>query len=142
MQRRKILNTFAGASIVLAILSILYITYLLAIERFWQREREIRASLESLADHRPPGANQKEWEFMVCWTEIGAGNFLSPYSVDFANLDQFGNELSRRIQAGFDASLIDWIWDEFERISETARRYTHWRPTRPERLQMAATTTC
>ena len=79
---------------------------------------------------------------MVCQTSIGAGNFLSYPSVDYQQMDIFGVELQRRIQQGVELSIIDWIWDEFEKISETARRYSEWRPTRPEQLRMAKTTSC
>ena len=50
---------------------------------------------------------------------------------DRAALERFADELEHRIQGPVDLKTIDWIWDEFERISKYGTHYSdEWRPGR------------
>lgn len=51
-----------------------------------------------------------------------------PETRDRAELQRFADELEHRLRGPVDLKIIDWIWDEFERISKYGKHYSdEWR---------------
>src|SRR5687768_9832635 len=99
----------------------------------------MRVNLKSLADKRPPDVPPGQWEFMVGNTmnlHLNCG--LSPANVDREQMWPFLEELERRLQGPVTVATIDWIWDEYARITRGGRGYgERYRPTRSPDLQYA-----
>ena len=96
---------------------------------------QVDASIESLATRRPPGVDQDQWMLAVLWTQNANANCCAMAEFlktrDRAALERFADELEHRIQGPVDLKTIDWIWDEFERISKYGKHYSdEWRPGR------------
>jgi hypothetical protein len=91
-----------------------------------------RAGIYALADKRPADVSPEQWEFMVGWTLNLHGNCgVSHTWVDRDQKWPYLDELERRLQGPVSAATIDWIWDEYARITKHGRAYgDRWRPTR------------
>ena len=100
--------------------------------------KRVRADLESLQHKRPPDVERREWAYVVGWTLNAHGNCCSARDfVDPALTEGFADELERRLRGRVGIGTIDWIWDEFMRISRV-KSYDRFRPTTPEHLKEAA----
>jgi hypothetical protein len=99
----------------------------------------VRTSLESLKSKRPPHVSRKEWAYVVGWTLNAHANCCSiREAVDPVEREAFADELDRKVAGKVDMGTIDWIWDEFGRISRIGSHYSEqFRPTVPERLRRA-----
>ena len=99
----------------------------------------VSVDLFSLADKRPPDVPPGQWEFMVSWTINLHGNCGSSHtSVDPDQMWPFQEELERRLEGPVTVATIDWIWDEYVRITKVGRRYEErYRPTHSPDLQNA-----
>jgi hypothetical protein len=100
----------------------------------------VRADLYSLAKKRPADVPPGEWEFLVGWTiNLHANCGASRSWVDRDRMWPFLEELERRLQGPVTAATIDWIWDEYARITESGRVYgERFRPTRSPDLKTAS----
>jgi hypothetical protein len=93
----------------------------------------MKARLNSLYDRCPPDLDAATWEQVVQWT----GNLHSNCGVQhtWVNREEkcpFLEELERRLQGPVDLGTIDWIWDEYARITEGGQLYSDkYRPTLP-----------
>ena len=101
----------------------------------------LESAIGGLALHRPPGVPAAQWRYAVDSTYYANEVCCSIHEpVDLHGLARFSRELDERIGRGsVDMSTIDWIWDEFERITCAGHRFSRdHRPTRPDRLAEAA----
>lgn len=103
----------------------------------------VRDRIESLKDRRPPEVGRAEWGYVVGWTLNAHGNCCSfRGSVKPADMWPFAEALDRRLRGRVGMDTIDWIWDEYVRISTVGPSYSRsYRPTAPERLKDASTMT-
>ena len=101
--------------------------------------KRVRADIYSLADKRPPEINRGQWEFAIGWTINLHANCATSYTwVDRREMEPFADELERRIRGPVDMSTIEWIWDEYVRITRHGREYSdRYRPSRSEGWQRA-----
>ncbi len=129
------LEILVSALITAGICTIVFVTWIkpnLDHQRWFFR---VDASIKSLATRRPPGVDQEQWTQAVLWTQNANGNCCTVAEFlkkrDRADLDRFADELEHRIHGPVDLKTIDWIWDEFERISKYGKHYSdEWRPGR------------
>jgi len=98
----------------------------------------VRAALEPLAGKRPADVPPGQWEFMVGWTLNLHANCGTEQRIDRNERQAFLDELERRLQGPVGVDTIDWIWDEYIRITKGGRHYDeNWRPTRSPDLPHA-----
>ena len=99
----------------------------------------VDASLYSLMERRPDGISKGEWEFIIGWTLNGHANCMGGTErVDLAEYAKFADMLENRSRKHVDLALIDWIWDEIERIGVDGQKYSaEYRPTRYDRFRGA-----
>ncbi len=93
----------------------------------------VEGSIKSLATKKPPGVSKEQWEQAIFWTLNAHGNCCAVQEFlktrDKAELQRFADELEYRVRGPVDPKIIDWIWDEFERISKYGNKYSYnWRP--------------
>lgn len=100
------------------------------VHREWSNR--VEADLKSLAGKRPADITLDEWESLVGWTLNLHGNCGVHYAwVDRAEREPFLAELERRLQGPVSVATIDWIWDEYARITKYGQTYSDkFRPTR------------
>lgn len=94
----------------------------------------IEAKLRELRFKRPPNIARGSWEFLVGWT-INLSVNCSPVrreGVTSRDNEQFLQELERKLEEGPQFETIDWIWDEYVRLTKDGQHYDRFRPTRPE----------
>lgn len=94
----------------------------------------VEADIRSLATKRPNNVARGSWEFLVGWTVNLSAN-CGPFprkNVVQRELDDFAAEFERKLQAEPTFEIIDWIWDEFVRLTEYGPSYDRFRPTRPD----------
>jgi hypothetical protein len=132
----RLWNLLATCSIVFLLLLVWFVVYEPG-RRYARFYHETRADLQELARSRPSGLTPKQWNNVVGWTITGHANTLgTTRHISRSDMDHFRTNLSHRLKRPVDLATIDWIWDEFERLSphtgpEYARKY---RPTSPEKL--------
>jgi hypothetical protein len=100
--------------------------------------QESRAELQSLAKRRPTSLSRQQWECVVAWTLNGHANILTfKQDIPQAERDQFLARLRTRLSGYVNLGMVDWVWDEFERLSPSyGPIYSgKCRPTSPERLK-------
>ncbi len=99
----------------------------------------VDANLESLIDKRPADVPPGQWKFMIHWTRNLHGNWgVLHVWVDPDQKWQFLDELERRLQGPVTVATIDWIWDEYARITKGGRSYGEkYRPTQSPDLKHA-----
>lgn len=93
--------------------------------------------LKTLSRKRPLNFTREQWHHIVAWTLNGHSNILTfKREIAQAERDRFVSELRRRLAGTrVDLATIDWIWDQFERLSPGSTYSARFRPTSPERLQ-------
>jgi hypothetical protein len=76
---------------------------------------------------------------MVGWTlNLHANCGASHTWVERDQMWPFLEEMERRLQGSVSIATIDWIWDEYTRITKFGREYEEkYRPTRSPDLQYA-----
>lgn len=101
--------------------------------------RNVDADLRNLAKQRPSHIPPGEWEFAVGWTLNLHANCGVPYGgVKVRDLRAFQTRLRSKMGEPVDMSTIDWIWDEYERITRLGVNYSQkHRPTRSPHLAKA-----
>jgi hypothetical protein len=87
----------------------------------------------SLANKRPPDVSRKQWEGVVAHTiNAWANCFTFARSILPAEMEEFEQELHRRLAGPVDLATIDWIWHEIVRLTPNGQSYSeNWRPTTP-----------
>jgi hypothetical protein len=98
------------------------------------------AKIRELRHKRPPDVSQGSWEFLVGWTMNLSANCAAIPKDGITDRDQeaFLQEFDERLQRGPDVATIDWIWDEYIRLTKHGQTkhgqsYSDkYRPTRPE----------
>ena len=79
----------------------------------------VRADLYSLADKRPTDVTPGQWGFLVGWTiNLHANSAAAKEWVDRGDTWPFVEELERRLKGPVTVATIDWIWDEYARITK------------------------
>jgi hypothetical protein len=100
--------------------------------------RALDAELKTLAHKRPPGVTRNQWHHVVAWTWNAHSNTLvaSP-GIPRVEQERLLAELRERLASPVTLATIDWIWDEFVRLSPGwgASYSDRWRPTGPEKLR-------
>jgi hypothetical protein len=98
--------------------------------------RDFRRSeglLRSLEDRRPPEVSPETWADLVLWTRNANSNCASfRGSIEPADFTAFLDELERKLRGPVNVETIDWIWDQYVRISRAGPSYDRFRPTRLE----------
>jgi hypothetical protein len=99
----------------------------------------VKANLYALCWKRPPEVPSGQWEFMVGWTIMLQNGCGSHHTVvDQDQKGPFLDELERRLQEPVTVATIDWIWDEYARITPGGREFgERYRPTRSPDLESA-----
>ena len=144
---RRISPWFVGAGLLIILVALSMALWRWKIEPIQHHGRlfnHARVSIENLVLHRPPGVTRAQWQYVVGWTLNAHGNCCSFYgAVDLDGLARFSRELDDRIERdSVDMGTIDWIWDQYERISRVGPEYSRrFRPTRPDRLAEATSNT-
>jgi hypothetical protein len=102
---------------------------------------ETRDAIAGMADRLPDGVSPERWEDAVGWTLTAHGNCCSHHTfVDRAGFERFAGELSDRLADPVDLRTIDWIWDQYERLSPYGPAYSaQHHPTRPGRTDALQT---
>jgi hypothetical protein len=101
--------------------------------------KRVRADIYALASKRPADIPPGQWEFVVGWTV----NLHANCNADFTKVDPnkrelFAAELEKKLRGPVDMSMIDWIWDEYERITQLGKSYSDkYRPTKSDDLKHA-----
>ena len=97
----------------------------------------VHADIVALADKQPPDVSRGQWEFMIWWTlNLHANCAAMPTQVERTDRDQFVEELEQRMHRLVSTTTIDWIWDEYTRISRYGQSYSdRFRPTRSPELK-------
>ena len=97
----------------------------------------VRADLVALADKRPTDVSPGQWEFMVGWTiNLHANSAAAKEWVDRGETWPFIEELERRLKGPVTVATIDWILDEYARITKGGRLYgERHRPTQSPDLR-------
>ena len=96
-----------------------------------------RSAIESLRDRKPANLDEQTWDNWIFWTLNGHGNVLAfDHGIPSEEMDRFESELHQKTQAPIDIGTLEWIWDEFVRLSPYGgKRYSeNWRPTSPTRI--------
>jgi hypothetical protein len=89
--------------------------------------------LRSLAKRRPPEVSREKWADLVGWTWAANSNCASfQGAIEPSEFTAFVDELERKLRGRVDVSTIDWIWDQYVRISRVGPSYDRYRPTRPD----------
>jgi hypothetical protein len=133
--RFSLLEILVSALITAGICTMVFVTWIKPIRDHQRWFFRVHASIKSLATRRPPGVDQEQWTQAVLWTLNADGNCCTVADFlktrDRAELQRFADELERRIDGPVDLKTIDWIWDEFERISKYGKTYSDkFRPGR------------
>ena len=107
------------------------------VRRHREFDRNVQASLQSLAKKRPANVSRKQWENVVAWTLNAHGNCLAFHrSIPRDEMARFEVELKQHLAGQVSLETIDWIWDEIVRLTPGGQHYSdNWRPTLPERLK-------
>jgi hypothetical protein len=129
------LEFLVSALITVSICTIVYVTWIKPIHDHGRWFDRVNGSIKSLATRRPTGVSQEQWKQAVRWTLTAHANCCSAPEIlrtrDRAELQRFADELEHRLRGPVDLEIIDWIWDEFERISEHGKKYSDgYRPGR------------
>jgi hypothetical protein len=101
--------------------------------------RRVRAHIVALADKRPLEVSPGQWEFAVGWTINLHANCGAAHTwVNRVEAGPFAEELERRSQGPVSLATIDWIWDEYVRMTEGGQSYSDkYRPTRSPDRELA-----
>jgi len=85
-----------------------------------------------LATKRPGEIPPGQWEYAIGWTLNLHSNCASNCRTTAAtDLEAFALALEDKCAGNIDLSIIDWIWDEYERITPNGKYYSNlYRPTR------------
>ncbi|MES2790579.1 MAG: hypothetical protein V4719_13290 [Planctomycetota bacterium] len=97
----------------------------------------LEVCLDRLETIKPVEINHRQWEFIILWTRNALGNCCasSGFIQDEARFANMADELERRLNERPGLSTVEWIWDEFEAVSQYGRRYSaQWCPTHSDRL--------
>jgi hypothetical protein len=94
----------------------------------------VEAKLWELRSKRPPNIARGSWAFLVGWTINLSANCsaVRREGVTSRDNEQFLQELERKLEEGPEFETIDWIWDEYIRLTKGGQHYDRYRPTRPE----------
>jgi hypothetical protein len=129
------LELLVSALITVGICTIVFVTWIKPIHDHQRWFFRVEGSIKSLASRRPPGVNHEQWEQAVRWTLHAHRNccvvreFLK--TRERVGLQRFADELDLRVRGPVDLKIIDWVWDEIERISKYGKKYSDdWRPGR------------
>jgi hypothetical protein len=98
----------------------------------------MRADIESLAGKRPPDRSPAQWDYLAGWTINLHGNcgVVHQWIVAPAEKWPFLHEFERRLQGPVGMDTIDWVWDEYIRITKLGQLYSDkHRPTRSPDLK-------
>jgi hypothetical protein len=131
-----------GLILLCAILGSLYFWFgVVEPVREWRQwHNRVQADIKSLASKRPPDITRGEWEWVVGWTVNLHGNCGSEWNnFNSVEMQSFAEELERRLQGPVDMRTIDWIWDEYARLTIYGKRYSDkYRPTDPNQYKGAS----
>lgn len=128
------------AAIFITFISILYTQKYLRHIAHDKMYTQIETSLRRIYSKKPSELSEREWDFIVGWTNNAIGNCLihPDYIVNESRFKWFAHEIDLKSNNTIDVEVIEWIWDELEAISKYGPRYSvKWRPTSPERLREA-----
>jgi hypothetical protein len=131
----KRLEILLSSLIVVAICTTVFVTSIKPTLDHQRWHFRVHSSIKRLAARKPPEVEQEQWTQAVLWTLNADANCCAVAEFlklrDRAELRKFADELDHRIDGPVDLKTIDWIWDEFERISKYGKKYSDkWRPGR------------
>lgn len=96
-------------------------------------EQRVSTGIRLLREKRPPDVTPPEWEHVVGWTQTLHANWGGVHQTIAVNRHekwQFLEAFERRLESRVDLTIIDWIWDEYLRITKMTKQYDGHRPTR------------
>jgi hypothetical protein len=93
----------------------------------WEIEDQIRATIASLAEKRPPTMTREQWASAVEWTEKLGGNSLLHSEANVDELRRYQRELKERTAGKVDMMTILWIWDQHARLTRAGKNYQRFR---------------
>ncbi len=136
---RSAWKLLAAVLILAGAASAFWLLVLRPIKEHRQWHEQARAAIYALADKRPADVQPGQWEFMIGWTLQLHGNWGTSHTwVDRDQKWPYLEELERRLQGPVSVATIDWIWDEYARITKGGRGYgERYRPTRSPDLKFA-----
>jgi hypothetical protein len=101
--------------------------------------KRVRKDLRELIGKRPADIPPGQWEFAVGWTLNLHANCAAYATTSLDELELFEERLEAKLRGRVDLTTIDWIWDEYERITDCGKRYSDkYRPTKSPVFQEAA----
>ena len=128
---RIVIPLLIGAGVIIAF----WVLVLEPIQARQQWSNRITAALWTLPAKRPSDVPPGQWEFMVGWTMNLHSNWTW---VDPNEMWPFLEEFERRLERPLSAATIDWLWDEYARITNGGKTYSdRYRPTRSPDLEIA-----
>jgi hypothetical protein len=108
-----------------------------SINRQRQLRARTRAVLVSLLNRPPQNVSTADWRDSIGMTITAHANcFLDDPRLDLVEYERFVDELENRSNGAITLDLIDWVWDEIERIGVNGTSYSaDYRPTRNGRIR-------
>ena len=96
---------------------------------------QISQTIVGLCSMCPPDFDPNLWEFHVAWTWQLHSQCGIPSLSDSDRLQQFADDLDSKVSGPVDATTIDWIWDEYVKVSRMGKMFENrHRPTVPGRF--------
>lgn len=96
----------------------------------------VQASLLAMQGKRPANVTPEQWDHMLLWTTNLHGNCGGHLSyLDMPQAEAFADALELKVQGPVGVATIDWIWDEYMRISRL-KSYNRFRPNTSENLEL------
>jgi hypothetical protein len=84
---------------------------------------QIDATIRSLATKCPPDLTQDQWHIAISRTTKLPRNPVLAGRDNLDDLRRFQRELDEKARGQIDMELIDWIWDEYAKLSPAAQEY-------------------
>jgi hypothetical protein len=100
-----------------------------------EAERNITATVDSLARKRPATLTRGQWGSAVGWTRNLVANSLLPFEADPGELRRFQTELEEKAKGDVDLSTILWIWDRLGRLTNAGNKYQRFRQQMLEEIK-------
>jgi hypothetical protein len=124
--RYSVLGAVAAA-VVLGVLLSCFARWYWAATGFIEKERQIKATVESLAKRRPHAMTRGQWGCAVAWTVNLVGNSGLQNESKLDDLSRFQRELDQRTKGEVDMATILWIWDQHAKLTRAGKEYQRFR---------------
>lgn len=123
---------------IVAVPAVMGVRSVVQINRRRAVSREIEGTIRSLVSRRPSGVTRGKWGSAVAWTLNLHGNSLIWVETEEATLRRFQGSLHNKIAGIVDMATINWIWDEYTKLTPHGRSYQRFKELMDEELAAVA----